>query len=150
MTNTAGSRHGQAEFTPLSHPQILLVQSPSAAGALAQLMLEETGFQCDVAVTAMEAIEKLHFNHDAYHAVLFDVQMPQIEVREVARELRLREQREKLAPLRFVAVVPHAFEGDYASAVEDGVSEILAKPFNPIALDRLYATCSLAAQQLAC
>ncbi len=119
----------------------LLVDDNKMNQAIAVMILQESGFEVDVAFDGVEAVDMVtEAPAGHYDVVLMDVQMPRMDGYEATSHIRALDDPQK-ANVPIVAVTANAFEEDVATAKEAGMNGHLAKPYDIDAmmemLDRL-------------
>jgi len=113
------------------HPlRILLAEDNLVNQKLALRLLSQMGYRADVAANGIEAIEAVQ--RQAYDVVLMDVQMPEMDGLEAAREIR-RRWSDSTRP-RIVAMTANAMEGDREECLTAGMDDYLTKPIRVEAL----------------
>lgn len=140
---------GKADVTPLARnmhsdesamphgnnrPCILLVEDYAANVLVASTFLEQFGYACEVAGHGHEAIEKI--KHNAYAAVLMDVQMHEMNGLEATALIRAYEEEEGLPHLPIIGMTAHALSGYRETCIEAGMDDYISKPFDPAELER--------------
>ncbi len=109
--------------------KILLVEDNDLNREIAQFMLEEIGFQIDVACDGPEAVETMLSCKDGeYDYVLMDVQMPEMSGIDATKEIR-KSDRTYLKKVPIIAVTANAFNEDVEQCLAAGMNAHLAKPF---------------------
>lgn len=108
--------------------RVLVVDDDAGLRDFVCELLDDDGYECVVAADGDEAIQRATDDRPAL--LLLDIQMPRVNGREVARELRMRL---RDVPLVVMTGQPHPErEADRCNAVG-----FLAKPFDADALLRL-------------
>ena len=115
-----------AEFSG-SAGHILLVEDYEANIIVAVTLLKGMGYTVDVARTGVEALELLQAHH--YHAVLMDVQMPELDGYTATRRLRALEAAQQRPHLPVIGMTAHALAGDREKCLAAGMDDYLPKPF---------------------
>lgn len=108
-------------------PKILLVEDNPENRYLAQFLLEQGGFEVEIAVNGMEGIEKAATTKPA--AILLDIQLPDIDGYEVARRLKASP---NTAKILLIAVSSFAMPGEKLRATETGCAGYITKPIDPV------------------
>jgi PAS domain S-box-containing protein len=112
--------------------RVLLVEDNDANILVAQTILEQAGYEVDIARNGIEAFEQAQAS--GYVAVLMDVQMPGMSGFEATRLIREHERATHCAPVQIIGMTAHAFAGDRDQCLSSGMNDYLAKPVNPTAL----------------
>jgi len=125
---TAGpARHAldgtMAERLPL---RILVAEDNAVNQKLALRVLSQLGYHADVAGNGLEVIAAL--DRQRYDVVLMDVQMPELDGLEAARQICARWQRSERP--RIVAVTANAMQGDRELCLEAGMDDYISKPIH--------------------
>jgi signal transduction histidine kinase/DNA-binding response OmpR family regulator len=121
-------RERLADRLPL---RILLVEDNVVNQKVASRFLEQMGYRRDLAANGLEALEALNRQH--YDVVLMDVQMPEMDGLEAAREIRLRFP-EASGP-QIIALTASAMDEDRKKCLASGMNDYLSKPLDPIAVE---------------
>ena len=112
---------------------VLLAEDNEANVLVARELLRRTGATLDVACTGKQAVEMM--GRRKYHAVLMDVQMPEMDGLTAARAIR-SSQGSKRVPI--VAMTANVSAGDVEACRAAGMDDYLAKPIDRALLyDRL-------------
>ncbi|MCI8609365.1 MAG: response regulator [Firmicutes bacterium] len=117
--------------------RILLAEDNDLNQEIAQAILEEAGFNVEIAANGQIAVDMLkHSDVGYYQLVLMDVQMPVMDGYEATREIR-RLQDPLLARIPILAMTANAFEEDKQEALRSGMDGHIAKPID---IDNLMKT----------
>ncbi len=117
--------------------KILLVEDNEFNQEIAKVMLEEIGFEVDVAYNGKEAKDKLNNCEDNfYNYVLMDVQMPIMDGYEATEIIRSSD-REYLKNVPIIALTANAFNDDVEKCFSVGMNAHLSKPFK---IDEIITT----------
>ena len=131
----------KAELTPAKssldanlaarHPlRILLAEDNVVNQKLALRLLQQMGYRADLASNGLEAVESVR--RQPYDVVLMDVQMPEMDGLDAAREICTRWQPRERP--RIIAMTANAMQGDRDMCLEAGMDDYVTKP---IRVDRL-------------
>ncbi|HLX30628.1 MAG TPA: response regulator, partial [Casimicrobiaceae bacterium] len=113
------------------HPlRILLAEDNVVNQKLALRLLQQMGYRADLASNGIEAVESVQ--RQTYDVVLMDVQMPEMDGLDAAREICARFA--VPARPRIVAMTANAMQGDRDMCIAAGMDDYITKP---IRVDRL-------------
>ncbi|HET8877271.1 MAG TPA: response regulator, partial [Casimicrobiaceae bacterium] len=118
---------GMADRHPL---RILVAEDNVVNQKLALRLLQQMGYRADVASNGIEAIESIE--RQPYDIVLMDVQMPEMDGLDAAREIN-RRWPGGLRP-RIVAMTANAMQGDREQCLAAGMDDYVTKPIRVEAL----------------
>ena len=121
--------------------RILLVEDYAANVLVATTFLEDFGYNVDVAVNAVQAIEKIKAND--YAAVLMDVQMPGMNGFEATQQIRTYESKTGKSRSHIIGMTAHALMGDRERCIAAGMDNYISKPFNPDILQKMLQDLNL-------
>ncbi len=110
--------------------RILLVEDNELNQEIAETILEEQGFDVELAEDGTVAVEKMEKAVPGqYDLILMDIQMPKMDGYEATRRIRSLEDKEK-AGIPIYAMTANAFEEDRQKALEAGLDGHIAKPID--------------------
>ncbi len=113
------------------HPlRILLAEDNVVNQKLAMRLLQQMGYRADLASNGVEAVESVA--RQVYDVVLMDVQMPEMDGLEAARQITTRWQ--SLERPRIVAMTANAMQGDREACLAAGMDDYITKPIRVDAL----------------
>ena len=120
-------------LTPFEPALRVLVAEDNALNQLvARKTLEAWNVQVVIAENGRLAVEAVAEAAQPYHAVLMDVQMPELDGYEASR--RIRRQFPDAAQLPIIGLTASVLPEDRALALAAGMNDTLAKPFEPAVL----------------
>ena len=122
----------QAEHFPLS---ILLAEDDSTNQDVEIRILNKLGYYPDLARNGKEVLEMSEAK--SYDVIFMDVQMPEIDGREVTRIIRRRKDAQPV----IAAITANAMQGDKEECIAAGMDEYLAKPISFKKIASLIETC---------
>ncbi len=108
--------------------EVLLADDVEVNREIAVAILEEAGIIVKTAENGQEAVDILKSNPNEFDLVLMDVMMPIMDGYEATKEIRKMND-EKLRNIPIIAMTANAFEEDKQAALEAGMNDHLAKPF---------------------
>lgn len=110
--------------------RILLAEDNELNQEIAVAILNEAGFEIEVAENGKIAVEMLE-NHDEdyYQLILMDVQMPVMNGYEATRKIRMMKNN-KIASIPILAMTANAFEEDKQEAMMSGMNGHISKPID--------------------
>ena len=128
VVQTARPEQGRPQQGDLTGMQVLIAEDNDLNWEIIQTMLDSHGIQCTRAENGRECVEKLEqADPGTWELVLMDVQMPVLNGREAARELR-RSERADLREIPIAAMTADAFAEDVQACMDAGMDAHLAKP----------------------
>jgi CheY-like chemotaxis protein len=104
--------------------RLLLVEDNVVNQKLALRILQQMGYRADLASNGLEAIESVR--RQTYDVVLMDVQMPEMDGLDAAREICARWQPNERP--RIVAMTANAMQGDRDMCLAAGMDDYVTKP----------------------
>jgi len=115
--------------------RVLLVDDVELNQEIAIEILHEAGIQVEVCGNGQEAVDMLSKSKPGYFdLVLMDIMMPVLDGHEATKKIRKLENLE-LANIPIIAMTANAFDEDRKAAIESGMNDYLAKPFQ---IEKLY------------
>lgn len=108
---------------------ILLVEDYPPNIVVATALLDQFGYQYDIATSGREALEK--FQKNPYSLVLMDVQMYEMDGLEVTRRMRQWEAANETKQTPILAMTAHVHEANRESCLAAGMDDFIPKPFSP-------------------
>jgi CheY-like chemotaxis protein/nitrogen-specific signal transduction histidine kinase len=109
---------------PIAQLRILVAEDNVVNQRVVVRMIEKLGCRADVATTGVEVLAAL--DRARYDVVLMDVQMPEMDGLEAAREIRRR--RDAGAGPSVIAMTANARREDEAACIAAGMDGFIAKP----------------------
>ena len=120
-------RRAERQTGRLAGVRLLLVEDNPTNQQVARELLQSAGADVTVADGGLPALEILREWSKSFDAVLMDVQMPDMDGHEATRELRGRL---GLRDLPVIAMTANAMPADRQAALESGMNDHVAKPFD--------------------
>jgi two-component system sensor histidine kinase/response regulator len=115
--------------------RILLAEDNVINQQIAVELLQEVGATVDVANHGREAWEKLTAGAEgAYHLVLMDLQMPEMDGHQATMKIRSEP---RFAKLPIIAMTAHATTEERQRCLDEGMNDHVSKPIDP---ELLYGT----------
>ncbi len=114
--------------------KVLLVDDVELNREIAVAILEEAGLIVETAVNGQEAVDAVKNSKGDIDLVLMDIMMPIMDGYQATREIRKLDD-PVLANIPIVAMTANAFEEDKIAAIDAGMNDHLAKPFQ---IEKLY------------
>ena len=113
-----------------SGKRVLLVEDIELNREIAQVILEEAGFEVESAPDGTDAVSMVDKSEENYYdVVLMDVQMPIMNGYEATRTIRALP-REDVKTLPIIAMTANALEEDKEAALKNGMNAHIAKPLD--------------------
>ena len=134
-----GPEGDPTEGLSFSGRRILLVEDNELNQEIAQMVLEEAGFEVDVADDGTVAVEKVRTAEPGqYDLILMDIQMPIMNGYEATRQIRALSS--PLSGIPIIALSANALEEDKRNSLESGMNNHVGKPFDVQQLLELLRT----------
>lgn len=105
---------------------LLIIEDNAQNLYLMRFLLEKNGFSVIAAEDGRKGIELALLHRP--HAILLDIQLPEMDGYAVARELR---RHRDMDPIPIIAVTSYAMTGDRENALAAGATGYIEKPINP-------------------
>ena len=126
----SGAKQEPEEKPDFSGRRILLAEDNPMNQMIAEAILTEAGLSVEIAGDGSEAVNMMKAAPAGYYdVILMDIQMPTMDGYEAAKQIRALEDSGKAA-IPIVAVTANAFEEDRKVAMEAGMNDHLAKPYD--------------------
>ncbi|MDE6618322.1 MAG: response regulator [Clostridiales bacterium] len=122
----------QEQAIDLSGKKILIVEDNEINLEIETELLEDLGFVVDSAENGKIAVDKIRMAREhghEYDLVLMDIQMPVMDGRTAAREIRALKNN-PLANVPIIALSANAFESDRRASLEAGMDAHINKPLD--------------------
>jgi len=116
--------------------KILYAEDNPVNQRVTQLLLQKIGIECEIANNGQEAIEMYKTNQ--FDLILMDMQMPEVDGIESAKQIRKIEQNNGVEnPVFIVAVTANTFSEDKQKCFNAGMNDFMSKPFKEAELKRI-------------
>jgi two-component system sensor histidine kinase/response regulator len=113
---------------------VLVVEDNQVNQLVATGLLENLGFEVEVAPDGAEAVDRLTTDHD-FAAVLMDCRMPLLDGFDATRAVRAAESGGRRVPI--IAMTASALEGERERCLAAGMDDFLTKPVDAADLERV-------------
>ena len=130
-------RLSESAIASMSGLRVLVVEDNVVNASLVRLLLERDGCVVGAAASGVQALEMMRTQ--AWHVVLMDCQMPEMDGYATTRYWRHLELSERRPRLPILALTAHAMAEDRKHCFDAGMDDHLAKP---VKLDALRAALS--------
>ncbi|WP_087018477.1 response regulator [Thaumasiovibrio subtropicus] len=112
--------------------RILLVEDNKINQLVTIGILEEQGYNIDVANNGKEALQTLrNETHDAkYDVILMDCQMPEMDGYAATKAIRIGDGGKAYQGIRIIAMTANAMQGDREKCLDAGMNDYIAKPID--------------------
>ncbi|NMP30683.1 response regulator [Thalassotalea sp. M1531] len=113
---------------PSSTQNILLVEDNRINQKVAEGVLNNIGFDVDIAQHGIDALEKLSSKPLHYDAILMDCLMPEMDGYETTQQIRAGKAGSEYQNIPIIAMTANAMKGDKEKCLAAGMSDYLSKP----------------------
>jgi len=120
-----------------TNKNVLLVEDYEPNIFVTSMILDQLGYDYDVANNGLEALKKL--SSGKYDIILMDVQMPELDGLESTRRIRQMEKERGLEQTPVIAMTAHVREQDKDQCLGAGMNDFIPKPFDPAVLSQKLA-----------
>lgn len=121
-TNTSNETHD------FSGKRVLIAEDNELNAEIASTILEDVGFEVEIACDGAECVRMLEAVSDGYYdLILMDIQMPNMNGYEATKAIRKLDDVKK-AGIPIIAMTANAFEEDKKNALDAGMNSHLSKP----------------------
>ena len=108
--------------TSHEHPHVLLVEDELNVAKGLKMVLQEEGYEVDLALTGLSALET--FRGNGFNLVVADLRLPDLDGMEVLREIS-----EERPGTKMLVITGYPSVSSAVKAVKMGVADYLRKPF---------------------
>ena len=112
-------------MTGIKGARILLVEDNEVNQMVAKKIMEKAGASVKIAANGVEAVEMV--DQEDFDLVLMDIQMPEMDGLEAARQIR---NKPKHTYLPILAMTAHAMASDRELSLQAGMNDHITKPIN--------------------
>lgn len=105
--------------------RLLLAEDNPVNQKLASMMLQKAGYSVDIVDNGKKAVATYHGAPHRFDLILMDVQMPEMDGLEAARQIRLKGHR-----VPIIAMTANTMKGDREKCLAAGMDDYVAKPLN--------------------
>ena len=104
--------------------RLLLAEDNKVNQKLANAILTKAGYSLDIVNNGREAIDLFTASPEKYHAILMDIQMPEMDGLTATRKIRQAGYND----IPIIAMTANAMKGDRELCLEAGMSDYISKP----------------------
>ncbi|HVT72122.1 MAG TPA: response regulator [Lacunisphaera sp.] len=116
--------------------RLLLAEDNAVNQKVALYMLQNLGYRADIAGNGLEVLQAVE--RQTYDVILLDVQMPEMDGLEAARQLHRRLPDRNQRPW-IIALTASAMQGDREMCLAAGMDDYISKPIKPAELQAAMA-----------
>lgn len=118
----------QIQLASFHTKKVLLVEDNLVNQKIALIMLNKSGFSCDIANNGQEAVDYFNAGNE-YLIVIMDCMMPIMDGFTATQEIRKIEKRDKLKETPIIALTASVIDDDIKRCFDSGMNDYLPKPF---------------------
>lgn len=120
--------------------RILLAEDNDVNAEIAEVILQEMGFEAERAIDGIDCINRLEYaSQDYYDLILMDIQMPNMDGYKATQLIRKFPNPRK-AEIPIVAMSANVFDEDKALARKMGMNDYVEKPVDSKKLEQVLYT----------
>ncbi|MCX7862207.1 MAG: response regulator [Bacteroidales bacterium] len=108
------------------HISVLVAEDQPFNQIVIQSMLQEWGFEVDIAENGKQVIDKLSNKH--YDVILMDIFMPKMNGIETAQYIRTQ-MNKPICHIPIIAITANAYTEEHRKFLEAGINDTITKPF---------------------
>ena len=116
----------------IDNKRIIIVEDNNINAELLTILLDDFGYEADVAENGQEFLDKMSKND--YDLVLMDCQMPVLNGYDATTQYRSDEKSGVHIPI--IAVTANTMEGDKEKCLASGMDDYISKPIDPVFLKK--------------
>jgi signal transduction histidine kinase/ligand-binding sensor domain-containing protein/DNA-binding response OmpR family regulator len=114
---------------PVPQTHILVAEDNPINRKLVKFILSKAGYQSDIAENGKQVVEKYLSAPGKYDLILMDIQMPDLDGREAARQIRDK----GFHRVPIIAMTALSMKGDYEKCLQAGMNDYISKPIRQYA-----------------
>jgi CheY-like chemotaxis protein len=125
----------------VKNSRILLVEDNVVNQMVATGMLNQLGFNADIAVDGQVALSSLREAaiENPYSLIFMDCQMPNMDGYETTRQIREGKTGEHNSTIPIIALTANAMKGDREKCLDSGMNDFISKPIDMVKIkEKLY------------
>lgn len=122
---------------PAQKKNILLVEDYEANVVVVSALLEQLGYDYDIAQNGLDAVRK--YLSIRYDVILMDVQMNEMDGFEATKRIRQIENEKNFQRIPIIAMTAHVTEQDKDKCLDVGMDDFISKPFDHSLLSQKIA-----------
>ena len=126
MIDSASNDAVLIDETENDHKTILIVEDSKTNQVIAQKILEQKGYQYEIANNGLEAVDKSNMRR--YDLILMDMRMPVMDGIEATKHIRSHTGPNQKTPI--LAMTANAFTQDEEACISAGMNDFLTKPID--------------------
>lgn len=119
-----------APFHAGEKKHILIVDDEQANAKVLETILVRMGLSCSTVADGEQAVQVVCTQHDRYHTVIMDCQMPVMDGMEATRRIREWETQHQMKRVPIIALTANAFSSDRQACLDAGMDDFMTKPFD--------------------
>jgi CheY-like chemotaxis protein len=129
ITPLSEVKQKQARTLLNTQSRLLLVEDNKINQLVAQTLLQQIGFQAEIAANGIDAIKILNEAKHPFDLILMDCQMPEMDGYEATMRIRQGEAGSQHKLIKIIALTANAMKGDREQCISSGMDDYLKKPF---------------------